>query len=308
VASGAKTKEQEEIIMISQETLKRIKQIEIHTRRMLNGSLIGDTRSAKRGSGFEFDQIREYQQGDDVRFIDWKSSARTNTLLVKEYIEERNRCVIIVLDVSRSGLFTSSATTKYVVMSEIAAILALVAEYGNDSSSLLLFSDDIELFIPPAKGRHHVRMLITHMFEHKLTRKATSFQAALKRLTRMQRKDALIVIISDFIDIQADYEAEKLLRTLTKQVEIVAIRCLDNFEEQAIPEVGFLTVEDIESGEKALLDMRHHSHERIRSFLRERACTQEHLLKKYGIDLLTVTPGIPCMSSLIRFFRQRMAY
>jgi uncharacterized protein (DUF58 family) len=294
--------------MLSQETLKRIKQIEIHTRRMLNGSLIGDTRSAKRGSGFEFDQIREYQQGDDVRFIDWKSSARTNTLLVKEYIEERNRCIILVLDVSRSGLFTSGATTKYVVMSEIAAIIALVAEYGNDSSSLLLFSDDIELFVPPAKGRQHVRMLIARMFEHNLTKKATSFQEVLKRLTRLQRKDALAVIISDFIDIQADHEAEKLLRTIARRMEIVAIRCLDNFEKYALPSVGFLTVEDIESGDRALLDMRRHSQETIRSFLYERADNQEQLLKKYGISLLNITPSVPYMSSLIRFFRQRMAY
>ncbi len=332
--------------MISQETLKKIKQIEIHTRRLLNGSRVGDTRSKTRGSGFEFDQIREYQTGDDVRFIDWKSSARMNKLLVKQYIEERSRCVMIALDGSASGMFTSAAQTKYNLMSEVAAVLALVAEYGNDSSSLVLFADAVQQFIPPNKGRNHVHTLMQHIFEHKMIANSgaakfrtpdkiqvdstrgesfdrirtggapsetklslgkTTFRLPLEHIARLRRKDALVVLISDFIDIQAEQGIEKFLGALTYHCEVVAIRCLDVFED-ALPNVGFLTVEDIESGGRALIDTRGYSRERLQAFLRDRKTTQENFLKKYGIDFIDITPGKPFMNDIVCFFRRRMTY
>ena len=139
--------------MISADVAKRIREIEIYTKRMVSGSLIGDTTSAYKGSGLDFDQLREYQQGDDVRFIDWHSSARADKLLVRQYIEERNRTIILAVDCSASTFFGSQQRLKYDYMAEIAAILALVGNYGKDKVGLLLFSDNIELYIPPRRNR-----------------------------------------------------------------------------------------------------------------------------------------------------------
>src|SRR5665647_3240289 len=146
--------------MISSEILKKIKQIEIYTQRLLTGSLVGDSRSAIKGQGLEFDQLREYQMGDDVRFIDWSSSARMDKLLVKQYIEERNRTVLLAVDVSASTFFSSDQELKNESMAQIASVLALVADYGKDHVGLILFSDEIEEFVPPSAGRMHVRLIM----------------------------------------------------------------------------------------------------------------------------------------------------
>ena len=130
--------------MISKEAFRKIRQIEISTKRLLNGSLVGDSRSAVKGTGLEFDQIRDYQIGDDVRFIDWNASARTNKFLVKQYIEERNRTVLLAVDVSASTLFSSTNYLKSDLVAQIASVLTLVADYGKDHSSLVLFSDEID--------------------------------------------------------------------------------------------------------------------------------------------------------------------
>jgi len=145
---------------------RKIRQIEIYTRRLLTSSLVGDSRSAVRGSGFEFDQIREYRAGDDVRFIDWNASARINELLVKEFIEERSRTIILCVDVSLSSFFGSGTADKKQTMAEIASVLALVAGRGKDRIGLMLFSDTVELYVPPMRGLHHTHRLIEHLFCH----------------------------------------------------------------------------------------------------------------------------------------------
>lgn len=178
--------------MLSPEIITKIRQIEIHTRRLLSGMMVGDFNSAKKGSGFEFDQIRDYHMGDDVRFIDWKSTARSNKLLVKQYIEERNRTVVIVVDVSSSSLFSSVGAMKYDVMSHVAAVLALVADYGKDHASLVLFSDDVELVIPPRSGRKHIHTIMKHLFSLRVEHKKTNLGAVLKYLAGLPSKDAVV--------------------------------------------------------------------------------------------------------------------
>ena len=153
--------------MVSKEVLKHIKRIEIHTKRLLRGSLVGQSSSAMKGSGFEFDQIREYQQGDDVRFIDWKSSARINKLMVRQYIEERSRSIILAVDVSASVFFGSAQHSKHEVMVELAAVIALVGDLAKDRVGLFLFSDKVELFIPPNSGQKHVRFILEKLFSYK---------------------------------------------------------------------------------------------------------------------------------------------
>ena len=289
--------------MLSSEIKKKIKQIEIHTRRLLRGSLVGDNRSAIKGSGLDFDQIREYQMGDDVRFIDWNSSARMDKLLVKQYIEERSRTVILVVDVSASGLFASSECFKQEKMAQIASVLALVADSGNDHVSLLLFSDEVELFVPPAKGRHHVYAIMEHLFSHKQHHKTTRVASALEYLARLSRKDAVVFLISDFLD----EGFEKSLAITAKKYDLIAIRCLDP-NECALPSVGFITVEDSETGECITLDTRRSRRNGLPAFLANRITKQDTLFKKYGIDYLDIKNNRPFIGEIVRFFRRRMRY
>lgn len=289
--------------MLSKEVLQKIRQIEIYTRRMLSGALVGDNRSAIKGSGFEFDQIREYQLGDDIRFIDWKSSARMNSLLVKQYMEERNRTIILAVDMSHSRLFSSQEQLRSGQIAEIASVLALVADYGKDSVGLLLFSDDVELFIPPGTGRRHIRTVMEKLFTYVPTKNTTNIKHALDYLTALSRRDVLVFLISDFID--EGFEAS--LRIAARKYDVVAVRCLD-IHEQQFPDVGFITVEDSETGTTCLLDSRAFGARLLSGFLQQRVMEQNLLFRRCGVENMSVTIGKPFVGDLIRFFRRRMMY
>ena len=288
--------------MLSPEIIKKIRLIEIHTKRLLSGILVGDHSSARRGSGFDFDQIREYQMGDDVRFIDWNSSAKMNKLLVKQYIEERNRTVIIVVDISSSHFFSSSNLSKSDVIANVAAVLSLVTDYGKDHASLILFSDEVELVIPPGTGQKHIRHIMQKLFTHKPKKRGTNISAALKCLATMKPKNAIVFLISDFID----QNFKRSLQVMSRQYDIVAIRCLDT-NEITFPSVGFLTVHDIETDEQCLLDTRSDSSS-LSAFLEQRLSGQVTLFKQCGIDYFQVSPDKPFIGDIIRFFRRRMMY
>jgi uncharacterized protein (DUF58 family) len=288
---------------ISPEITQKIRQIEIQTRRLLTGSLVGDNSSAQKGSGFEFDQIREYQLGDDVRFIDWKSTARMNKLLVRQYIEERNRTIILAVDVSPSTLFSSSNHLKYDVISQIASMLALVADYGKDAVSLVLFSDHVELAIPPARGRMHALRIVEALLTHKQqTQQKTSISCALDYVTKLHRKDAIVFLISDFVDA---HDFERSLRMAAAQNELVAVRCLDA-NETTFPPVGFIEIHDTETGDVCTINTRNNA--AFAHALSERLQMQKNLFKRYGVDTLDVMTHAPFISDTIKFFRRRMRY
>lgn len=289
--------------MLSKEVLKKIRQVEIHTRRLLRGSLAGDSRSALKGSGFEFDQIREYQMGDDVRFIDWNSSARMNKLLVKQYIEERNRTVLVAVDVSASAFFSSSSVLKFDIFAQIAAVLTIVAAYGKDCVGLLLFSDEIELFIPPNRGAMHTHIILQKLFSYQPKNKKTDINVVLKRLAQLRRRDAVVFLISDFI---AD-SFEIYLPVVSRLYDLIAISCSDKYE-QKIPSVGLLPLEDIETGEQLIIDTRKSNQSSVALFLDKRLKEQRLLFKKYGIDVVEIVHHKPFIGDIIRFFRRRMVY
>ncbi len=291
--------------MVSEEVAKKIREIEIVTRRLFNGSLIGDQRSAIKGSGFEFDQIREYQIGDDVRTIDWKSSARMDTLLVKEYIQERDRVVIIVVDVSASTLFSSGDILKSLIMAELASVLALVADYSRDAVSLLLFSDDIELSIPPGRGIQHVRMIMEKLFTFQSCKQKTNIAVVFDRLLAHARSDSLVLLVSDFID--DSINNSKKLSVVAQKYDLIAIRCLDR-NERALPAVGFVSVQDSETGQEAVLDLRFSGAYKASLFLQNHAQEQAQLFKKNGVELLDIAIEKPFIGELVRFFKQRMSY
>lgn len=290
--------------MLSQEILTKIKHIEIYTRRILNNTLSGDSRSAVKGTGFEFDQIREYQLGDDVRYIDWKSSTRMNTLLTKQYIEERSRTVILAVDCSGSAFFSSHEDLRFDTLARMASVLALVAEYGKDQVGLLLFSDTVELFIPPKKGRMHTRMIMERLFDRKPGNAGTDLNVAFEYLARRNVRKALVFMISDFI---TDRPFKKYMNMVAKKHDLVAIRCLDEREKE-FPSVGFLPIQDSETGVLSLIDTRGRHRARLNTMLGERVAEQNHLFKQHGIDVLDVRIDQSFMSELVCFFRRRMMY
>lgn len=289
--------------MINKEALKKIKQLEISTKRLLSGSLVGDTRSAVKGSGLEFDQIREYQVGDDVRFIDWNSSARTNKVLVKQYIEERNRTILLAVDISASQSYSSDDNLKRDILANIAGVIALVAQYGKDNVGLILFSDHVEVCIPPGAGKSHMKTILESLFVYEPKNLKTDLNVPLEHIAKLKRKDTLLFLISDFI---VD-NFEKRLAGIIKNYDVVAVRCLDKNELQ-FPEVGFLTVHDYETGESVLIDARKKGSADINNFLEMRKLAQESIFKKYGIDSITVANNHQFMGDIIRFFRRRMRY
>lgn len=286
--------------MVSSDVLKKIKHIEIYTKRMLSGAMVGDSRSAVKGSGLEFDQIREYQFGDDVRFIDWNASSRANKVLVKQYIEERNRTILLAVDISSSNFFSSSNTLKHDFVAEIASVLALVADYGKDNVGLILFSDQVEAFIPVGTGRNHVRLIMEKLFTQPAARKKTNINVPLEYAAKLKRKDALLIIISDFIATNF----EKNLALTAAMYDVVAIACVDK-NETHLPNVGFLEVQDSETGNRHILDTRSAT---LNHYLEQRCSEQERLFKKCGIDSLLLMNNKPFAGDLIRFFRRRMRY
>jgi len=298
--------------MLSQEILTKIKHIEIYTRRILNNTLSGDSRSAVKGTGFEFDQIREYQLGDDVRYIDWKSSTRMNTLLTKQYIEERSRTVILAVDCSGSTFFSSNEDLRFDTIARMASVLALVAEYGKDHVGLLMFSDTVELFIPPKRGRTHTRMIMEKLFSlaeggsptKPWRSRGTDLNAAFEYLARRNIGKALVFMISDFI---ADRPFTKYMSIIAKKHDLVAIRCLDE-REKKFPSVGFLPIQDSETGELSLIDTRGKHGTHLNMLLAARIDEQNNLFKQHGVDVLDVRIDQSFMGELVCFFRRRMMY
>lgn len=284
---------------LSKDVLQKIKHIEIQTRRLLSGSLIGDYSSAQKGSGMEFDQIREYQQGDDIRFIDWNATARSGKILVKQYIEERNRNIMLLVDTSGSTMFGSTDQLKSEVIAQVASVLALVADCGKDHVGALLFAEEVTKMFAPKRGREHIHHLMEHFFTHQGVGK-TSLQSALKRLIDVQKQRSIVFIISDFFD--DGYE--KLLKIVSRQHDVVAVRCNDP-REITLPPFGFLPVQDPETGEHAILKT---SSSDISKFLQQHHKETESLLKKCGVEVMDVSASRPFVGDIIKFFKRRMMY
>lgn len=287
---------------VSKEILYRIRQVKIATRKVLRGVIVGETKTAIRGSGFEFDQIREYQPGDDVRFIDWNASARTGSLLVKQYIEERNRVVYLLVDVSGSGEFGTSECSKRDVSAQVASIVSLASFYAKDQVGVVFFSDQIEKSIPPSKQLHHINTCIEEFFSLTAKGKTTDINCAIEFLLAARKRNALVFIISDFVcDIN-----EKKLAPLSRHNDVVAVRCLHAIEKD-LPDVGIIHLKDIESGHEIVINTS--DRKALKDFYTTRLADQEKIFKKHGISLLHVEPDTQHLAKkMITFFAKRMGY
>jgi len=287
--------------MIPKEILKKVRQIEIKTGRLVNDVFAGEYESIFKGRGMEFHEVREYVPGDDIRSIDWNVTARAGHPYVKKFVEERELTVIIMADISGSGNFGTRNKMKIELMAEIGAVLSFSAIKNNDKIGLLLFTDKIEKFIPPKKGRPHVLRVIRELLYFKPESKKTSISSALEYLGKVLKKRAVIFLISDFMD--SGYE--RLLRILNKRHDIVGISISDP-RERELANIGLVEFEDAETGEVLFLDtgddlLKKELAERRSSFIDAR----NKAFRSMGLDSIDISTDRPYTKPLILFFKAR---
>ena len=235
--------------METKELLKKVRQLEIRTRGLVNQVFSGEYHSVFKGRGMEFSEVREYQYGDDMRMIDWNVTARFNHPFVKIFEEERELTVMLVVDMSGSQFFGSQSALKRDVALELSAILAFSAMKNNDKVGLILFTDRIEKFVPPRKGRGHALRIVRELLSFEPTRPATSLRTALEYLNHVQKKRSIVFVISDFMD--SKYEAA--LRIAGKRHDLIGV-VLEDPRENELPGVGLVHLRDAESGASRLVD------------------------------------------------------
>jgi uncharacterized protein (DUF58 family) len=286
---------------LPKEVIKKIQSIHIHTNYLVNDILAGEYESAFRGRGMEFEEVREYQPGDDVRDIDWNVTARMGHPYVKIYREERELTLILMVDVSNSGHFGSVKQLKNEVAAEIAAILAFAAVKSNDKVGLIIFSDVVEKFIPPKKGRNHVWRVIREVLLHKPQSKKTDINVVLNFLNKITTRRVSAFLISDFIAT----EYEKSLRITNKKHDVIAISITDP-RERELPKAGFIELEDAETGEVMLVDT---NDSNIRKGFGSLAARNfKELLESFrrsNVDHIGISTNQPYIDPIMKFFRMR---
>lgn len=286
---------------VSKELLKKVRQIHIRSRRMVNDVMAGEYQSAFKGRGMEFDTVREYQEGDEERMIDWNVTARFGNPYVKSYVEERELTVFFLVDISASGQFGSLKQLKKETAAELCAVLAFNAIKKNDRVGLILFSDQVELFVPPKKGKTHVLRVIRELLFFRPQHKRTSINEALEYFNRVNSKRAVVFLVSDFLD--KDYFRN--INLTNNRHDLVAVEIFDKNEEQ-IPEAGLISLQDPENGEWCLVDTGSKKwRERYQKQRQASVAARKNHFEKFGIDYLRIKTDQPFENDLIKFFKKR---
>ncbi len=282
------------------ELFSEIRKIEIVTRNLVNDQLAGQYHSVFKGRGMAFDEVRQYQQGDDVRLIDWNVSARMNEPYIKVFVEEREMTVMLLVDVSASLSF-GTVSTKARLSAKLAAVFAFSAIQNNDRVGLIMFSDKIELFVPPKKGKKHVLRVVQEILSFRPEGKGTDISCGLNYLNRVTKHKSVGVLISDFQD--EDYE--QALRLSNSRHDLIPI-CISDPWEELLPGMGVVYMEDTETGEVFAVDT---DSPRVRAAyereMKRRRAEREHLFRKNKIDFINMSSGDDDMTPLVNFFRRR---
>ncbi len=287
--------------MIPQEVMQEIRRIQIRTNRMVNDVFTGQYQSVFKGQGMEFQEVREYVAGDEIRLIDWNVTARTGSPHVKILAEERELTVMLMVDMSGSGRFGSVTRFKNELAAELCAVLAISAIKNNDKVGLIIFTDDIELYVPPNKGRRHVLRVIREVLYFEPKGRGTNIPAAIHFLNGVTTRRAVTFIVSDFM--AGGYEIP--LRVAGKRHDVVAVVVTDPREED-LPDVGLICVRDAETDEEALINTSNAALRRTYAKeARERAKTRDMIFQRNRIDSIHVRTDRPYVPELIRFFRMR---
>ncbi len=290
--------------MLTREELREVRRIEIVTSRLVNRQLAGSYHSVFKGRGMSFDEVRLYQPGDEVRFIDWNVSARTNDVYVKRFVEERELTVLVIADMSGSLDFGTRRETKRKVAARLAAALAFSAIKNNDRAGLVLLTDRIERFVPPKKGRRHVLRVISEILSFAPQHAGTDLAAGLEFALHVARHRAVVVLISDFLD-ELGGRFSKALRVAARRHDLIPI-VVDDPLEQALPSMGSAAFEDPETGDLVVAPTLVPGFRR--AYRRERLARRAQLAELFaraGLTHIEVRTGQPILDPLVRYFRVR---
>ena len=286
---------------LPKEIIKKIRHIELSSRKIVDSLFSGEYHSVFKGQGIEFAEVRPYQHGDDVRSIDWNVTARFGEPFIKIFDETRELTVILMVDVSASGGFGTRSKFKSELSAELCATIAFSAVKNNDKVGLLIFSDHVELFIPPAKGRKHVLRLIRELLFFKPKGRGTDIKTALDSLNRTVKKKAIVFLVSDF----DDEGFEKPLRAAAARHDLIAVEVSDPAERE-LPDVGLITLKDAESGEEVLVDSSNEEFRwKLKRELRRKDERLTKLLRACKIDRISISTSKSPVEPLIKFFRRR---
>mgnify|MGYP002624208739 CR=1 FL=1 len=287
--------------------LKKVRKIEIRTRSLSHQIFAGEYHSAFKGRGMAFSEVREYQFGDDVRNMDWNVTARLRSPYIKVYEEERELTVVLLVDVSQSSVFGTSAKTKRELVAEIAAVLSFSASINNDKVGALFFSSKVEKFIPPKKGRSHLLRIISELLEFRPTQGGTDIGEALRFLSRAIKKRCTAFLLSDLLDVDQNGNPryEDALKLAANKHEISAINIYDP-RERDIPDLGLVRVRDAESGSEGWIDTSSRSvRDSYRQWNRKVLDASLRLFNRYKVDTVSISTEDDYVKSLIGFFKNK---
>jgi uncharacterized protein (DUF58 family) len=294
---------------LTRDILKKVRQIEVRTSRLVNDSLAGSYQSVFKGRGMNFDEVREYIPGDDIRTIDWNVTARTGTAHIKKFTEERELTIMLMIDISASGEFGSAGSSKREMMAELGSVLAFSAVKNNDKVGLILFTDTVELYIPPKKGRSHILRIIREILYYKPLGKKTSIKVVLDFVNRVIKRKCVAFIISDFClpgDFQQQLEQlQPKLQVSNRRHDLIALIVSDP-REFIVPDIGWICLEDAESGQQVELNT---ADESVRRGYNQLAVARQkelhRSLRAAGVDLLDLATDRSYLPPLLSFFNKR---
>lgn len=289
------------------ELLKKVRKIEIKTRALSHQIFAGEYHSAFKGRGMAFSEVREYQYGDDVRSMDWNVTAKLRTPYIKVFEEERELTVVLLIDVSRSGLFGTADMTKRELIAELAAVLSFSATINNDKVGALFFSDKVELFIPPKKGRSHLLHIIREIIELEPESKGTDLSSALRFLTNAIKKRCTAFVLSDMLDVDAGGRPnyEDALKVAADRHDLSVLKIYDP-REKSLPAIGLVNVRDSESGRTAWIDTDSAKLRKAYSEWNRNVSEEENrLFNKYRIDNIDIATNQDYVKRLMAFFHKR---
>jgi uncharacterized protein (DUF58 family) len=285
------------------ELFKKAKKIEIASRRLVDEQLAGQYHSVFQGRGLVFSDVRPYYAGDDVRAIDWNITARMNAPHVKQFVEERDRTVNLLIDMSASGYFGSRGTTKREIAAELAAVVAFSAIKNNDRVGLYIVTDKVERYVPPKKGRRHVMRVIGEILAFEPQSRRTDLAKGLDFLGKIARRRSVVFLVSDFLGGSPE-TWERAMRIAAQRHELVPVIVADPMEQQ-LPDVGLVVLEDLETGQVVEVDTSSHARRDFARRAREAAEARDQALRRINLDIVEVDTNRPYVDALIAFFKAR---
>lgn len=287
--------------MIPKEVIEHVRRIEIKTKSIINNILTGDYQSVFKGQGMEFSEVRPYTEGDDIRTIDWNVTARAGEPYVKEYVEERELTVMLVVDASASGDFGTVNQMKAEMAVELCALLAFSAIKNNDRVGLIFFTSEVEKYIPPKKGKNHVLRVIRELLYFKPQKTGTAINEAINFLNKVQRKKAVVFFVSDFLG--SNFQTP--FRIASRKYDMIAVSIADP-KEHSLPNVGLIEMRDPETGKILLVDTSSKTfRDTFQSLNNERIQKLKNFFRSVGIDQIDVTTETGYVEALIKFFKKR---